>query len=320
MSTLSTSTSQLAERAEALRARADAPVHGGALGGGQRARQLADRLCRDAAARPRRARARTRTAASRTASTPFTCSARRPSRTSSSSNSVCTMPSSRNTSLPGRMKWCSSASSRGLGAARIDHDEPAAARRIALALPRKSGTVHMLPLRRHRIGAEHEQEIAALDVGHGHRQPVAEHQPAGQLLRHLVERRGGEHVARAERAGEPRHVEQQAQLVRRSGCRARAPTASRAVRGEDRRQAPLDLGEGLVPARLDETAVALDQRRAQPVRVLVQLLAAPTPLGQMKPALNTSSSSPRMAATWPSRSSTRGRSRLRTGGRCGRRQ
>ena len=41
---------------------------------------------------------------------------------------------------------------------------------------------------------------------------------------------------------------------------------------EDRQEALLDLGEGLVPADLDEDAVPLDQRAAQPVRVLVELL------------------------------------------------
>src|SRR5439155_18166890 len=44
-----------------------------------------------------------------------------------------------------------------------------------------------------------------------------------------------------------------------------------AVALEDGRQPALDLGEGLVPCRLDEAAVTLDQRRAQPVRVFVQV-------------------------------------------------
>ena len=41
---------------------------------------------------------------------------------------------------------------------------------------------------------------------------------------------------------------------------------------DDRRQAALDLGERLVPRRVDELAVAAHQRGAQPVGVLVELL------------------------------------------------
>ena len=43
---------------------------------------------------------------SRTASTPSTCSTSRPGSTRSRANSSCTIPSSRNTSPPGRMKMC----------------------------------------------------------------------------------------------------------------------------------------------------------------------------------------------------------------------
>ena len=44
-----------------------------------------------------------------------------------------------------------------------------------------------------------------------------------------------------------------------------------AVCTEQWRQAPLDLGKGLVPARLDKLPIALDQWPAQPVRVIVQI-------------------------------------------------
>lgn len=44
------------------------------------------------------------------------------------------------------------------------------------------------------------------------------------------------------------------------------------VRGREQRHQPaLDLGERLVPADRDERAVALDQRRAQPIGIAVQL-------------------------------------------------
>jgi hypothetical protein len=44
------------------------------------------------------------------------------------------------------------------------------------------------------------------------------------------------------------------------------------VLGDDRREAVGDEGERLVPGDRDVPAVALDERRAEPVRILVELL------------------------------------------------
>ena len=85
------------------------------------------------------------TAAS-TSRTPFTQLATRPSDTKPSANKVCTIAASMNTSPPGRMKWCASAIaavSVRRGSITISRPPRACS---ALALPLKSGTVHMLPL------------------------------------------------------------------------------------------------------------------------------------------------------------------------------
>lgn len=76
----------------------------------------------------------------------------------------------------------------GFGAARVHHHQLAAARL-------------------HGFGF-------ALEVGHGNAESVAKHQPAGELLGHLVQGRGREHIARAQRLGHAREVQQQPHLVR----------------------------------------------------------------------------------------------------------
>lgn len=86
--------------------------------------------------------------AARTASTSaaLTTADAAPSRTRPSSNSVCAIAASRNGSAPGRIGRCSSATL----AVSVRRGSMTTSRpprwRSALARPRKSGTVHMLPL------------------------------------------------------------------------------------------------------------------------------------------------------------------------------
>ena len=159
----------------------------------------------------------------------------------------------------------------GLGAARIDHDHLAAARLQRLRLAAEVGHRPQAAVRHHRIRAEHHEQIAALDVGHRDRQPVAEHEPGRQLLRHLIERRRRVDVLRAERAAEPRARRATGPILCAAGLPITSATASRPCAREDRRQPALDLGERLVPRRLDEHAVALHQRRAQAIGILMQV-------------------------------------------------
>ena len=145
------------QRAETLGAGAEAPVDAGrrsrrrvhAPGGGS-----CRRRCRSA---PPRARARTAARpGARRRRRPRAARAR-PSRTRPSSNSVCTIAASRKASAPGRMKWCSSASGRGLGAARVDHDDAAAARAQRLGLAAEVGHRPQAAVADQRVGAEDQQ-------------------------------------------------------------------------------------------------------------------------------------------------------------------
>ena len=77
-------------------------------------------------------------------------------------------------------------------------------------------------------------------------------------------------------------VEQQPELVRGRIAEHHRDRIA-AVRAEDRRQPPLDLGKRLVPRHLDEPPVALHERRAQPIRILVQV-AQRRALGTDEPA------------------------------------
>ena len=125
---------------------------------------------------------------------------------------------------------------RGLGAPRIDDDQPAAARAHRL---RTSAEIRHRPhaaVAGHRVRAEHQQEVAAIDVGHRHAQRVAVHPAARELARHLVERRRAEQVARARGAQQALHVEPEAEPVHvRVAERERERVA--AVFGDQRRQA-----------------------------------------------------------------------------------
>ena len=61
----------------------------------------------------------------------------------------------------------------GLRPTRVDHDELAAAGRAApRAGPGQSGAVHEAAVRRVRVGAEDQQVVGAVDVGHRHAQPA----------------------------------------------------------------------------------------------------------------------------------------------------
>ena len=97
---------------------------------------------------------------------------------------------------------------RGFGAARIDRHNASAARTHRLGLAAIVGHRPQAAVRHHGIGADNQQEVGAFDIRYRERQPVAEHQPDGELLGHLVQRRCGKHVLRAEHAAEPGCIQQ----------------------------------------------------------------------------------------------------------------
>ena len=108
-----------------------------------------------------------------------------------------------------------------LGAARVDHHEPAAARAQRLEARADVGRRHQAAVRRDRVGAEEQQELRAVDVGDGQQELVAEHPAGHQVVRQLVDRGGGEVVARAEPLQEVVGVRHQCPSCAPSGCRGR---------------------------------------------------------------------------------------------------
>ena len=104
---------------------------------------------------------------------------------------------------------------RGLAAARVDHHQLAAAFHHALQAPRRVGHRHQAAVGDHRVGADHEQILRAVDVRHRHagRELAPEHQTRLHDLRQRVDRGGVEEVARGERAREHGPVEHGAEVV-----------------------------------------------------------------------------------------------------------
>ena len=153
----------------------------------------------------------------------------------------------------------------------IDHDEGAAALDQPLEASGPVGGGGQAAVRRPRIGAEHQQEVGAVDVGHGHGEAAAEHQRRADLLWALVDGAGGVDVARAERLEERPAEQHGAEVV---GVRVAEVDGNgvAAVGVDDGPKAPIDLGPGLLPRHLDQLTVAADQRRTDPVGILVQLL------------------------------------------------
>ena len=165
VSTLSTSTSQLLSEPKRLRAGPQPPVHGGpSVAARVRASsRIVLPRCRSG---PRRARART----ARRPRAPL----RRRSRASEESRDapaprrtdVCARPRRKKTSLPGRMNRCRSA--RRAVSVRRGSTTTSLPPRAWSAWPCRGNRAPSTDCRwTHGIGAQHEQEVAALDVRHG---------------------------------------------------------------------------------------------------------------------------------------------------------
>ena len=147
-----------------------------------------------------------------------------------------------------------------LGAARVDDDD--ARRAHAGPWPWRGSRAPSTCCRWTPWGWRRgRQQLAALDIRHGHAHPVPEHQAAGELFGHLVERGSREDIAGAQRLDEAGAVEHQAGLVDNRVAQRDGDSVG-AVGLPQRQQPGFDLGKGFVPARGYEAAVAADQRGA----------------------------------------------------------
>ena len=174
--------------------------------------------------------------------------------------------------MPGRIGWCSSATS----AVRLRRGSTTTSfpprARSAFNRPRMSGAVISEPFEASGFAPSISRCIVRSTSGIGTDSGVAEHQRAGDLLRPLVDRAGREHAVGAERLDHDAAVEQRGEPVGGGVADVDADGVA-AVLGGDPGQAVADQRPRLLPARGRELAVrAADQRGAEPVGVLVQVL------------------------------------------------
>ena len=157
-----------------------------------------------------------------------------------------------------------------LGAPGVNHHQAAAPGLQGFGFAPEIGHSPHAAVAGQRVGANDQHQVGAGNVGQGHREPVTKHQAAGQLLGHLVQGGGRKHVFGTQRPRQFGEIREQPDLV---GCRIAHHNARRvaSVHSHQGRQATLNLGKGFIPGGLHMHAVALDQRRAQPVRVFVQV-------------------------------------------------
>ena len=197
------------------------------------------------------------------------------------------MPSSRKTSLPGRIGTCWSAARavRLRRGSTTTNWPPRAC--SAFSRPGSVRDGPQAAVGRVRVGAEDQQEVGAIDVGHGDRERAAEQVAARHVLGHLVQRGRGEDVLRAER------------LAQRPGVQVageRVDVRVAEVHG-DRVAAVLVDDPGQAGRRRRRTprprwpAASLPSRRIRGVRSRSGSASSwpnEAPLGQRKPWLNTS--------------------------------
>ena len=269
------------ERPELLRAGADAPVHGRPVGGGELARHRAGSRSASipqigatasgvngsaSAGRSSRPVARAR---------PVGPGSARPS-----DRSVWTMANSSSASVPGRMKWCSEASSavrerRGSMTTTLPPRSM-----MPRSRPRMSGAVSSDPLEASGLAPRISRCVAAVHVRHRHAQHAAEHQARRDLLGHLVHRRGGVDVPRAQRLEQHAAVDHGVEVVRVGIAQVDGDGVAVAV-GEHAREPLVDRRQRLVPGRGRKLAAGVaHERRAQPVGILGQRASARWPWGR----------------------------------------
>ena len=158
----------------------------------------------------------------------------------------------------------------GLRAARVDHDHASASGANAGEAPPHVGRAHQAAVRCQGVRAEDEEEVGAVDVGHRNQREVSEHAQRREHLRQLVGGAGRVDVPRPERARERQQVGHQTEVVRdriavvdADGVAAVPPPhTDESLGGAIQR---------LLPGRLAPARAVANQRRANAVRVVVQV-------------------------------------------------
>ena len=158
---------------------------------------------------------------------------------------------------------------RGFGAARIDHHQ-GAARSQGLQPLGDAGGSHQAAVGGDRVGAQHQEEVGAVDIRDRQQELVPVHARAGELVRPLVHRRGAVHVRRAQRLQQGGQVGDVAEVVDVRVAQV-GSDSGRAVGLLQRSQARARQCEGVVPADRQPARALAAHRRVQPVGIGLQV-------------------------------------------------
>ena len=159
----------------------------------------------------------------------------------------------------------------GLRPPRIHDDDLAATLAQRLEATGEIGCGAQAAVRLVRVRTEHQDVVRAIDVGHRHGSRRAEQVSRRDLLGQLVDRGCRKALLGTERLQPHAVVDEWRQVVRiriADVCADRPATVTR----DHSAQSLVDLDPRLVPRHGDEFTVALHERCADAVRVLVQLL------------------------------------------------
>ena len=135
---------------------------------------------------------------------------------------------------------------RGFGAARVDQNDLAATCADVSQSSGHAGCGHQAAVRGHRIRAQNEEEVGAVDVRNRQQEVVAEHVPSGEVVRQLVDRGRGEQILRSDHLDQAREHEHAAEVVDVGVAEIHADRRA-AVLVLNRAQTLGDLGKSLVP-------------------------------------------------------------------------
>ena len=205
------------------------------------------------------------------------------------------MPNSRCASPPGRMKWCSSAAS----AVRVRRGSITTTLpprlRIARSRPRMSGAVSRLPLETSGLAPRIIRWSVRSTSGTGIDSGAPNIRPDRHVLGHLVDGARREDALAAERADHHGPVGERRQVVRARVAHVHGHGVA-PVLGQDGGEALVDhpnASSQVASAKLPSGCLTSGVRSRSPssCRCL-----SPVALGQMKPWLKTSSSSPRTSS------------------------
>ena len=170
---------------------------------------------------------------------------------------------------------------RRLGSTRVHHHHPTASLLDGLESPRPVGGGGQAPVGLVWVGAKHEQVMGAVDVRHRDEVGMAEHETAGDMFGHLVDRRCREDVLGAQGAQKYLPVEDPGEIVNVGVAQVDADSIG-SVLGDDRRQTFADEGERLLPCGVAPAVVGADLRCSQPVWIGFELFESGT-LGANEP-------------------------------------